>query len=122
MKQMGVLKQTWRREIIVLKLYTAVCLALVVGIFTMIIGFLNDARPLTILYRTTISILIFGCCGFFFGGMVERFLQSLLARFNILGQKVDIIGEQEISDQTLDATPFSPLTSDNLERVYRPKE
>lgn len=105
-----------------LKLYIALCLALVVGIFTLIIGFLNDARLATILYRTIISMVVFGGCGYFLGGVAENFLHSLLARFNIIDPEVDNISEQEITDQPPNTTPFSPFTSENLERVYRPKE
>jgi len=103
----------------VLKLRFAVCLALVVGITTVIISVLNEARPMTILYRTIISISVFGVCGYFLGSAAETFLLSLLPPLKTRGQKIDIISEKENSDSP---NTFDPFTPDKFEQISSPKE
>ncbi len=98
-----------------LKLRFAVGLALFVGIITFFISVANDVRPATILYRSIISLSVFGALGYLLGAVVENFLTMKAKDIKSSEQKVDIISEQE------NAVPndhvFDPFTPDNFEHI-----
>ncbi len=105
-----------------MKLRVTLCVALIVGTLTLIIGLLRDARLVTILYRTGISVIIFGICGYMISNLVENYLIRFLSQSKPKGQKVDIVSEQEEVGVVHSEPIFSPFTSDSLERVSRLQE
>lgn len=105
-----------------LKLRIALCLALVVGILTLINGILNDARMTTIIYRVVISIVIFGVVGYILGVVGEKIYKELVAENSVPGQHIDIVSEQPMNDEVVSESEFSPFASDSFEQISRPKE
>lgn len=104
-----------------LKIQFAVGLALAVGIITFIISVMNDARPATILYRTVISLSVFGVFGYLLGIITEKFLFAQSDDLKSTGQKVDIISDQD--NTTLNNDPvFDPFTPDNFEHISSSKD
>lgn len=55
-----------------LRLRFAGGLALIVGMVTLVISILNDARPTTILYRSVISVSVFGLLGYLLGDWPKK--------------------------------------------------
>lgn len=106
-----------------MKLRLALGLALIVAILTASVGLVQGIRPLTVLYRTFISLIVFAVGGYFLGGLVESVAARWLASVKPKGQKVDIISEDGFvgSDELLNpshaAAPFSPLIPDDLDRI-----
>lgn len=107
-----------------LKLRLALGLALVVGFLTLIIGVMNEARPLTVLYRMFISIGVFGLVGFGLAVWLERSLpQPEVVTAMLKGQHVDITSQQEDMPEAQNAEDtFEPFTSDSFEQIAQPKE
>lgn len=105
------------------KLRVALFLAVIAGLLTFISGLVNDTRPITALYRTGISLVVFGCGGFLLGGLA----QTLLARATdteLKGQNIDVTdnlaSNEQLSNELAQSDDgFRPLTSDMVKRVYR---
>lgn len=106
----------------VLKLRIALCLALVVGTLTLMNGILYGARIVTIIYRVVISVVVFGFAGYCIGVVFENFFKNLLVTKKAQGQHIDIVSEQQTSDELPNESGFSPFTSDNFQQISRPKE
>ena len=105
-----------------LKLYIALCLALVVGTLTLTNGILYDARLTTIIYRVLISIVLFAVIGYILGVVVEKNYKELVAE-NITQEETEpIISEQERDETVVSESEFSPFASDSFEQISRPKE
>lgn len=106
----------------VFKLKFAACLALLVGTLTVIIGFVHDARPLTLLYRTAISLVVFGIAGYVIGSIGEKFLSRLVAvtpsdsGIHDAAMPGEPHTEQE---EASSSAPFTPFTPDNLARIIK---
>ncbi len=106
-----------------LKLRLALGLALLVAILTATVGLVQGIRPLTVLYRTFISLVVFAVGGYLLGGLVESRVTSWLASLKPKGQKVDIISKEDYldNDELLSpshaAAPFSPLIPDDFDRI-----
>jgi thiamine transporter ThiT len=105
----------------VLKLRIAFCLALVVGILTLANGIVYGARAITILYRVVISVVVFGFAGYFLGFVIENFLKQLLIRNTAQGQHIDVVSEQQTTDELPTESAFKPFVSENFEQISRPK-
>lgn len=105
-----------------LKLRFALCLALIVGILTLINGVFHGARAVTIVYRVVISTIIFSFAGYYLGVIAESFLKATLIRNIEQRQHLNVISEQQTADELPIEAPFSPFTSDNFEQISRPKE
>jgi hypothetical protein len=107
----------------VLKLRLALCLALIVAVLTASVGLAQGVRPLTVLYRTFISLLVFGVGGYLLGCVAESFLTRWLESVKPKGQKVDILSEDGLlsGDELLNpshaAQPFSPLIPYDFEQI-----
>ena len=104
-----------------LKLRIAICLALFVSTLTMVVGLVNEARFTTIIYRTIVSFLCFGACGFVFGSIAERFLHNFLQKLTNKGQKVDSVSAEAPLQQEEQAAVFSPFNPDNFEHIEQNK-
>ncbi|AJQ27343.1 hypothetical protein [Pelosinus fermentans] len=104
-----------------LKLRTALCLALIVGTLTLLNGVLQGARIETIIYRIIVSIAIFGFIGYGIGLIVERFLKIALKKLEEKSQR-DELKENEPSDDVTENSEFAPFTSTSFEQITRPKE
>lgn len=106
-----------------IKLRLALGLALIVAFLTASIGLFQDIRPLTVLYRTFISLVVFAVGGYLIGGLLESVVDKWLAGIKPKGQKVDIISEDALSDgdELLNpphaAAPFSPLIPDDFDHI-----
>jgi hypothetical protein len=106
-----------------LKLRLALGLALIVAILTASVGLVQGIRPLTVLYRTFISLVVFAVGGYLLGGYAEKVVDSWLASIKPKGQKVDIISEDgfvtgdELLNPSHAAAPFSPLIPDDLDKI-----
>jgi len=109
-----------------LKRRAALYLALLGATLTILFGFSQDVRILTIAYRTAVSTIVFGICGYLFGGMLEEILRKLLAKLNSTGQHVDIIAKDEPDASSPSAQPpningsdtnFDPFSPDNFEHI-----
>ncbi|SFL72551.1 hypothetical protein [Pelosinus propionicus] len=105
-----------------LKLRTALCLALIVGTLTLLNGMLQGARLETIIYRIIVSVAIFGFIGYGLGLIVERFFKKIaLKKLNEKYQS-DTLKENEPSDDVTGNSEFAPFTSTSFEQITRPKE
>ncbi len=99
-----------------LRLRFAGGLALIVGMVTLVISILNDARPTTILYRSVISVSVFGLLGYLLGGLAEKTYLSKLADMKATEQKTAVMDEQP--EPTLaDNSEFAPFTPDKFEHI-----
>lgn len=99
-------------------------LAIVSGILTLCVGFLQDVGIGTILFRCLISMIVFGLCGFLCGMFADKFLSRFEERPkpSTKGTRVDIVsvGEDHIPAEAMEnaAEPkFSPFTPDNFDHV-----
>lgn len=103
------------------KLKFAACLALIAGTLTVIIGFVHDARPLTLLYRTALSLVLFGITGYLIGSVCGKFLARLAITPPDSGtDNAGIPGEPHTKQQeTSSSTPFTPFTPDNLAQIIK---
>lgn len=103
------------------KLRFAGCLSLVVAILTLTISVVHGARPMTILYRTLISIAIFGIAGFIFGGIVERFFGRTLSSQSPKEDQGELVGEDKKIENKVaaESADFTPFTPENLAHVIR---
>ncbi|MDR3563778.1 MAG: hypothetical protein P4N59_20410 [Negativicutes bacterium] len=73
----------------------ALSLALAGCILTILVGFISDVRPMTIGYRSLISLLVFGILGYLIGGVIETFSDRVKADFVTKGQNVDIVSNND---------------------------
>jgi len=106
------------------KLRVALFLAGIAGLLTFISGLMNDTRPITALYRTGISLVVFGCGGFFLGGLAQILLVRVTETVEHKGQNIDIADTSDSNEQLSTELAqsddgFRPLTSDMVKRVYR---
>jgi len=106
----------------VLKLRTALCLALIVGTLTLLNGVLQGARIETIIYRIIVSIAIFGFIGYGIGLIVERFFENIALKKLEEKSQRDELKENEPSDDVTENSEFAPFTSTSFEQITRPKE
>ena len=119
----------------VLKLRCAIGLALFAGLLTLLIGLVNDARSMTLLYRTLISVIIFGICGYIFGILADLYMPVILQAIQGFDEDIAVAGqnEPEVSDEAVtvasneatepDLNPsFTPFTPERLEIVPRAQE
>lgn len=103
-----------------LKLRIALLLALAVAALTAIVGLVQGARPLTVLYRVAITFAGFSLGGYVAFLAVEAYYRRRFADVKPKRQNIDIISKDGIieNDELLNpahASPqFSPLTPDNL--------
>lgn len=104
------------------KLRIALCLALISSVMTGLAGVLQGARPLTVLSRTCISLLVFSALGYIIGGFGGQLIGSLLQNQKERGQDIDIVSRQEPVHEDNRNSAFVPLTPEKLERVSRPNE
>lgn len=96
-----------------MKLRVSLTVSVIAGCLTFLFGMLQDARLVTLLYRTIVSSFIFGLVGLFFGRAVEAFLNRIKLEGQTTGKTIDII-------TTEDEMPnFSPFAPDMVERISR---
>ena len=131
-------KKSYRKGLFVLKVKLAIALAVIAAIITIIMGFVNHARMIVILYRTVISIALFGTCGYIMGLVYEKNLLPYcikLLKEEEVGSKLDIQSspdedsiiesEDEIDSEKNKGAKndeFAPFTTNNLRRVKSPEE
>lgn len=105
------------------KLRVALFLAVIAGLLTFISGLVNDTRPITALYRTGISLVVFGCGGFLLGGLAQTLLARTADTDQLKGKNIDVTdnpsNEQLSTELAQSDDGFRPLTSDMVKRVYR---
>ena len=106
----------------VLKLRTALCLALIVGALTLLNGVLQGARLETIIYRIIVSVAIFGFIGYGIGLIVERFLKKIALKKLEEKSQGDKLTNNDYPDDIADNSEFAPFTSTSFEQITRPKE
>ena len=73
-----------------MKVKLAIALAVIAAIITIIMGFVNHARMIVILYRTVISIALFGTCGYIMGLVYEK---------NLLPYCMKLLKEEEVGSK-----------------------
>lgn len=106
-----------------LKLGISLGLAAVVAIFTAVAGYVHEARLLTVLYRTLITLVGFSLGGYLVCLAVEGYFRRRFDEVKPKRQNVDIISKDGIidNDELLNpshASPqFSPLTPENFEQL-----
>ncbi len=106
-----------------LKRRLAFTLAVIGGIMTVLVGFLQDIRPLTIGYRSLVSGLVFGVCGFLLGSMIDSYQQHTPDVFKPKGQTIDIISKDDDTEIGLPATEpsgeseFRPFTAETFDHL-----
>lgn len=106
------------------KLRVALLLAVIAGLLTFISGLMNDTRPITALYRTGISLVVFGFGGFLLGGLAQKLLARTADTAQQKGQNIDVTDNSSFNEQlstelAQSDDEFRPLTSDMVKRVYR---
>lgn len=98
-------------------------LALIVAFLTAVVGLTQGARPLTLLFRTFVSLAVFGLGGYLLGTLAEIWLARRLAKVNAKGQKVDIIDKDsaisvdELINPSHASPQFNPFVPDNFDRI-----
>lgn len=113
-----------------LKIWLAIGLAAIVAVITMLMGLINQARFTVILYRTIISIAVFGSCGYLMGIVFDKKIMPYIIRLNSkqeqeisenqsLEENMDNNRDETVSEK-IEATAFAPFTADNLNRVSPP--
>ncbi|MDR3592782.1 MAG: hypothetical protein P4N41_24250 [Negativicutes bacterium] len=101
----------------------ALALAVLGGILTLLIGFLQDIRPLTIGYRSFVSAVVFGVCGFLLGNTIDSYQQRAEEDLNAKGQTIDIISKDDDSvitppeAESTAETGFRPFSPETFDRV-----
>lgn len=130
-------KKSYRKGRFVLKVKLAIALAVIAAIITIIMGFVNHARMIVILYRTVISIALFGTCGYIMGLIYEKNLLPYCKKLlkEEVGSKIDIqsspdedsmieSGGEVDSEKNKEVKndEFAPFTTNNLRRVKSPEE
>ncbi len=108
------------------KLRLSFLLSLITSSLTLLIGIINDGRLSTILYRTTVSMVLFAVFGYVLGEIIERFFQHQL-RDDITkkGNIVDILSDNTYDEtgkttkHTAESPQFQPLTPDNFENIKK---
>lgn len=107
----------------VLKLRISLCLALIVGTLTLTYGMLQGARIATIIFRSIVSIVLFGFIGYGLGIIFERYWQKALKeKDKNEGQEIDIVSEQQPLGEVCSDSEFAPFTADNFQQVTRLEE
>jgi hypothetical protein len=111
-----------------LKLRFTLGLALIGGIFTLIVSLLQDYKFATILYRAATSLIIFAVVGFGLGVIAEILIKRISANIKPKGKNIDIVSKEDnlhqvdiVDVQTAANADFAPLTPDQLEQVSRNK-
>ena len=95
----------------------ALTLAIIGGILTVLVGFLQDVRPWTIGYRSVVSSIVFGVCGYLLGSMIDSYQQRIEEDFKPEGQNIDIISTDADTDNT---QPAIAASSDETFRPFTP--
>lgn len=101
----------------------ALTLAIIGGILTLLAGVFQDVRLMTIGYRSLVSSLIFGICGYLLGNVIDSYRQRLEDSIKPKGQTIDIISKDEdpeISQPPLpepENTGFRPFTPDTFDQL-----
>lgn len=103
------------------KLQFAGCLALFVGIVTFVISVMNDARPTTILYRSVISVSVFGLLGYLLAGLTGNWLAAKSDSLHSSEEPAEQVNEQK-SDGMPAERAFDPFTPDQFEHISSPKD
>ena len=100
------------------KIKIAFYFAMLACIFTAFSAISEQARIMTILYRVSVSILIFGLLGYF----ATNYIQQQVER------KLSILTKESLPDYPTDENSpvgqnikFSPLTAENLEHITEMK-
>ncbi|VBB08069.1 Hypothetical protein LUCI_3334 [Lucifera butyrica] len=101
------------------KLRFALLLSLIVGFITLIMSILHDLRIDTIIYRVSISIIVFAAVGFGVGYFTDSFLNKVTAEQKPQGQIIDIKNEPEDSAIQAASESFRPLDQNDLQHVTR---
>jgi len=97
-----------------LKLRIALVLALIAAVITAVVGAVQGARATTILYRTLVSLAVFGGGAYLAGKAAEQYLLRL-ADVKPKGQKIDItskdasLGPDELLNPSYAEQQFSPF-------------
>lgn len=105
-----------------LKWRFSLAMSIVAGILTFLFGIFQHVRIEILLYRTVVSMFVFSIIGFVFGILLGRFFYQLLTKCQTKGTQVDVTaGDVSNSDHPYSAPEFTPLSPDNIEQVFRPK-
>lgn len=96
-----------------LKLRVTLTFSVIAGCLTFLFGMLQDARLMTLLYRTIVSSFIFGLVGLLIGISVDAILNRIKLEKQTTGKNIDVTTtENEMPN-------FSPFTPDMVERISR---
>ena len=105
-----------------LKLRIALGLALIVGTLTLTNGLLQGARAATIVYRTIISVVIFGFMGYGLGFITERYFGKVMEKDINKGQEIDVVSEEQSLEELSSKSEFAPFIAENFQKMKRPEE
>jgi hypothetical protein len=64
-----------------------------------------------------ISAVLFCLVGYGLGIMLETMLKSMLKRISAKGRNIDIVTQQEPTDEVQESSEFTPFTSTNFEQI-----
>lgn len=101
------------------RLRFAGCLALFVGIATFVISVMNEARPTTILYRSVISVSIFGLLGYLLAGLTGNWLA---AKSSNLKSSAEPATHEQANGEPPGDPAFDPFTPDKFEHISSSKD
>jgi hypothetical protein len=107
-----------------LKLRVSLGLALVAAFLTAAVALVQGARPLTILYRTAVSLGGFLIGGYLAATLIQLYLGRRLAGVKPQGKNIDIVSKEGIisNDELITPPPeaapkFSPFVPESFEQV-----
>lgn len=105
------------------KIKIAFTFAMLACILTAASAISEQARIVTILYRMTVSMLLFGLIGYFVINLIQPHIERKLMALTEPGQQIDI-SQNPRTDELASGeqgTHFSPLAADNLEHITEMK-
>jgi hypothetical protein len=94
-----------------IKLCISLGVAFIAAVITATVGFMHDARPLTVLYRAAISLVGFSLGGFLAAILIEQYIKRRFPDVKPAGQNIDIISKEGILDNDELLNPSQPAQS-----------
>jgi len=100
----------------------SLAVAAIAGVLTFLFGIFQQARLEALFFRTIVSMCIFSITGFFIAILLDRFFRHLLTKVQTKGIQIDVTaGESSSLDAPYPSSEFTPLSPENVEQVFRPK-
>ncbi len=108
-----------------MKIKIAFAFAIIACSLTTLSALAGHARAETILYRVSVSLILFGLAGYFITNVIQQRIEQKFAALEQQEQKDDLSQpslHDEISSDEQEDIPFDPLIPKNLEHISSVKQ